>query len=206
MKLRSLKSLFLALFGTVCFLGLNFALCGPTGPSEPAPSTTTLDELILQSQAVSGWTRIVDSWKPSDTLYRFDQSTMNNLVDGGNVSYCNSCNGKDSPMKNGVHYSMKDSLKQTSIDIFTIDYGTVSGATAEFNSRTGNGSLNGKTKISLPSFSESEILVEELSGGAMAFGHFAQYYFELVFDGYNPSSTAGPDASAFMTLFKSRVK
>jgi hypothetical protein len=181
-------------------------MCGPTGPSERAPSITTLDELILGSQAISGWERIINSWNPSDTLFSFDQSTMNLLVDGGNVSYCKSCNGTDSPMKNGVHYSMKDSLKHTSIDIFTIDYGTVSGATAEFNSRKNFVLSSSTSKIPLSSFTESVVLVGELSGGAMAIGHFAQYYFELTFSGYDPGSAAGVDASAFLTLFQSKVK
>jgi hypothetical protein len=205
MKQKSLKSLFIALFGTACFLGLTFSLCGPNGPSEPALSITTLDELILGSQAISGWERILNSWNPSDTLFRFDQSTINVIVDGGNVSYCNSCNGSDSPMKNGVHYSMVDSQKSTSVDIFTIDYGRVSAATTEVNFRKNYLLSSYPAKTKLPSFAESVVLAGAKSGGMMAIGHFAQYYFELTFSGYG-SSDATADANSFMTLFQSKVK
>jgi hypothetical protein len=202
MKLRSLKSLFIALFGAGCFLGLNFSLCGPTSPSK----ATMLDDLILGSQAISGWERILTSWDPLDTLIRFDQLTINVVVDGGNGSYCNSCNGSDSPMKNGVHYSMVDSQKTTKVDILTIDYGSISGATTEFNSRTNYVLSSYPTKTILPSFAESVVLAGAKSGGIMAIGHFAHYYFELTFSKYSSSTDAADDANSFMTLFQSKVK
>jgi hypothetical protein len=207
MNRRTGKELAAIICVTVVLAGILSITCGGiNAPSEPAPSITTVDELILGSQAISGWERILNSWNPSDTLFRFDQSTINVIVDGGNVSYCNSCNGSDSPMKNGVHYSMIDSQKTTSVDIFTIDYGRVSAATAELNSRTNYLLSSYPTKTKLPSFAESVVLAGAKSGGMMVIGHFAQYYFELTFVGYSSSTDAAADANSFMTLFQSKVK
>jgi hypothetical protein len=101
---------------------------------------------------------------------------------------------------------MVDSQKTTKVDILTIDYGSISGATTEFNSRTNYVLSSYPTKTILPSFAESVVLAGAKSGGIMAIGHFAHYYFELTFSKYSSSTDAADDANSFMTLFQSKVK
>jgi hypothetical protein len=68
MKRGSGKILGIVVTGTVCVIGSVFFMCGnSTGTSDPAPSSTTLQQLVLESDAVTGWSRLY-----GDTLSAYD--------------------------------------------------------------------------------------------------------------------------------------
>jgi hypothetical protein len=198
MKYVSVKSVVLSLPGAFCLSLLILSTCSPT---KPAATPDPFADFIIANQQISGW--VIGS-NDKDSVFHFVQSTLSDVVDGGNFSYCGDCNGS-SPLKAGIHCVMNDSTKQAAAAIFVMDYGTAANAKSEFDSRSGQ-QLAYSVKDTIPSFPDTVAVGAEHSGGITAFAHFGNYYCELELTGYDPSANAAADADLFFSYFKSKVK
>jgi hypothetical protein len=185
------------LFGFYLWL-LVFSTCTPT---EPAATPDPFADFIFSSQQVKDWT---PSSEPADSLFRFVDTTLMYLINGGKYSYCGECDGT-SALKAGVYYVLVNGVKETMVKVFVMDYGMVDSAKAQFDTRR-TMLLGFSTKVVIPSYAESTAIGAEFSGGITALASFDRYYFEMVFSGYDSSVEAAADASLFLSSFQSKVK
>jgi len=163
---------------------------------------TSLNDLKISNQ-ISGWE--VDS-NYSDTAIPFTDSTSGpSFVDGGNIDYCGACNGHDA-LKSGFGIYCKNPQDNHKVEVFVLDYGTAAAARAEFNVW-----VNKNNGLSLPQetispFSNTTSIGFEVGGGLKVYACFINYYVELQFANYNPSSLANSDAAAFLSYYNAKIK
>jgi hypothetical protein len=209
MKFTAAKGFVVASVAAVAVSLMVVLNCGDSNPTQPPDPVTsaTLESFVLQSQGVPGWQRIMSSWDNNDTLFYFVQTNLMELCDGGNESYCGVCDGHASPLVDGIHYRMYDSISDSdrkTFGVFVFNYGSVKNATDEFTKRKAAFLSNG-AQVTIPSFDPTVACGAEVSGGMKLAAHFNKFYFEMEFKGYNSGTDAAGDASTFLQLFKSKI-
>ncbi|HUI91844.1 MAG TPA: hypothetical protein VLX68_06300 [Chitinivibrionales bacterium] len=192
MKRRLLKGLFLALFGTTCFLGLNFSLCGPTSPGT---TSVPLSSLIITNQ-IAGWV--------SDSMDNFVDTSIYNYVDGGSSTYCGTC--LNSTLKEGFQRFMFKAMSATDtgrVKMLVIEYGTAANSQTIFAGKVQGSSW--EPESALAPYLISDAFYTNNGSSIYAYGHFSNFYIEMQFTKYTSSGLALPDASAFMNYFHSII-
>jgi hypothetical protein len=179
----------------VAFMLLGMALCSP--PIIPSVNIT-LDDFIITNQ--------ISGWAPTNNVVHFVDSTLWDIIDGGNISYCGECNGNNA-LKAGIMSNLNNVQKNAAVQIFVIDYGTTINAETEFNAMVAK-RVDSNSKLSIPPFSDATAIGSETGSGIMnAYYHSGKFYFELNgLNGYDSTSLAVADASAFLTYFQSKMK
>lgn len=203
MKLRSLKSLFLALFGIACFLGLNFSMCGPTSPST-TPKNPNLSDFIL---TLPGWVAGADSlyWIYSDTIS--DQvltHKIEHFVDGGDWNYIQdsiTVNGKRvTTLDTGFHqfYYRSDISDLTNCVVYVLDYGTAAESKKVFQRIYPVYTSAQEFKIG--TFDTSDVIGGLYNSSVWTFAHFGKYYIEFHMNPPSGSTTVTSDSLVHMTI------
>ena len=203
MKLRSLKSLFLALFGTACFLGLNFSMCGPTSPSTPPKNPKLVDFIVT----VPGWAAPDNSkfyWIYNDTIE--DQTLthkISHFVDGGDWNYIQdsiTVDGKRvTTLDTGFHqfYYRSDISDSTTGEAYVLDYGTAAEAQKVFQRIYPVYTSAQKFKIG--SFDTSAVIGGLSSSSVWTLAHFGKYYIEFHMTPPSGSTTVTSDSLVHLT-------
>ena len=212
MKLRSLKSLFLALFGTACFLGLNFSMCGPTGPSTP-PKNPKLGDFVL---IMPGWAAPA----VSDVYYIYNDTItdqvlthkIEHFVDGGDWNYIQdsvTVAGKTvTTLDTGVHQSFVRSNPNDSdrAESFVLDYMTAANAKKVF-ARMKPTYANPPVKIG--NYDTSVVVGGINSERLWTLAHFSKYYIEVRMFRINqatPDDTLIARTNALLTKYQSLIQ
>lgn len=161
-----------------------------------------INSLIITNQ-ISGW--VVDSSRGDSTATAmpFVDSTVYRFFDGGCVDYCGPCNGSDD-LKDGILTYLKNPQSDSELTAIVIDYGTDSGAKAEFNLWITLDSW--ATRDTISPFSDTTALGFDAGGGGLSVhAHFRNYYIELDFSNYASPGAAVPDARAFLNYYYSKI-
>jgi hypothetical protein len=200
MKRRFGKFLIAVICGIVSVAGIFLFTCG--GPTNPVSSTPSWKNLVITNQ-IAGWE--VDS-NYSDTAIPFTDATSGpDFVDGGNSDYCGLCDGHDA-LKSGFGIYYKNPQNNRKLEVFVLDYGTAAAAKTEFNVWVGKDTALAMPQETIPPFMDTTARGFEVGGGLNVYAHISNYYLELRFTDYNPSSLANPDAAAFLDYYNSKIK
>jgi hypothetical protein len=212
MKLRSLKSLFLALCGAACFLGLNFSLCGPNGPSTP-PKNPKLSDFLAIPQG-QGWV------EPAGAQVRaIGPDSMILYVDGQCGLFVGdsvSVGGKRvSTLDTGVYLQIPSVNAQDSLEatVFVFDYMTSGNAKTVYNRLT-SPLLSSSIIVAIGNYNSATVVGEKTNAGILTgYGHFGKYFIIVAIKSLqffpNASevfSASLPKMNPFFTLYQSLIE
>jgi hypothetical protein len=191
MKRGALKLFLVSLVGGVCYAGMCLFSCGPTNPK----TTDPFANFIITNQ-ISGWAL-------KDSVRHFVETTLFDIVNGGNIGYCGDCTG-NSNLKAGIYSTLENTQNSTSVNIFVMDYKTTANAKTQYDSVVVSPRIFYIPQDTIPTYPVS-VAVGAGAGSIYALAHFGKYYFELQFVGYSVTSEAVADAKMFLDYFQPKT-
>lgn len=161
---------------------------------DPEVNVILAENLKLANNDVSGWNIAGVNYTPNGYLYISGQANLEGAIDGGAEEYI------EHGMTNGIIQEMSTSNNQSFIG-WIFDYQNASNATSMYNYKKDVYYSDGVENLPDTVAFSSEIL-----GGSKVFGHYLNFYFELIVTGYTDNLQARTTATLFLNTYFQKVQ